>query len=79
MGHSHAPDTSAGGSQNVAHVTGTETGGITELSFDIPLNSGDSHDIVLAAGQSYLVLLSYGSSDDITSQHAARGSITVTL
>jgi hypothetical protein len=68
---SHAADTSAalGGNSNVTDISGTETGGVTEITFTIPLNSGDSRDRVLVVGQVYSVILAYGTDDSFDAPH----------
>jgi len=78
---SHRPDTELGGKDNIAEAAGSEKGGVTGLSFKIPLNSGDKHDAVLKPGQSLKLLLAHGSdnADNVTSKHAARGSVTIKL
>ena len=55
--------------QDLANVSGTESGGVTELRFTIPLDSGDSEDIALIEGNNYYVYLAYSSADDFTTSH----------
>ncbi len=57
---SHGPDVDSGGEDNVTEKSGTEAEGKTEISFTIPLNSGDSKDRPLSVGNSYGVILAYG-------------------
>ena len=75
-GHSHTIDA-------VPHIlngsTGTESGGITTITFSIPLNSGDLQDFVLAKGASVTVLFAYGATDNPATQHVAFGTKQVTL
>lgn len=59
----YSADTVLGGTDDVTEKEGTETEGITEISFTIPLNSGDSRDCVLEVGQAYLVFLGWGTTD----------------
>lgn len=78
---SHAPDTSLGGESSFAGLSGTETDGVTSITFTIPRNSGDSFDKVLTAGGSFKVLLGYGpeGSDDFTTYHRWVKSVDLTL
>jgi len=78
---SHKPDTALGGRNNIADAAGSEKGGVTELSFKLPLNSGDKNDAVLKPGSSLKLLLAHGSdnADNVISKHAARGSVTIKL
>jgi hypothetical protein len=78
---SHESDVSGGGSDDVTDKGGTETGGVTEITFSIPLDSGDTRDRPLAEGNTYGVILSRGpnGADDHTTQHAARAATTITL
>ncbi len=77
--HSHAPDTSLGGTNDVADIAGTETGGITEIGFTIPLDSGDLQDQVLVVGESYLVILAWGTDDDFDTPHTVRVSTEIEI
>ena len=78
---SHAPDTSLGGESSFTNLHGTESDGVTSISFTIPRNSGDGYDKVLTAGRSYKVLLGYGpnGSDDFTTYHRWVKSVDLTL
>ena len=76
---SHAADTGLGGSSDVTVISGTETGGTTEITFRIPLNSGDQYDKPLSAGNTYRVILARGSSDSYGTGHSARGGVNVTF
>ena len=75
----HASDESLGGQVNVGTPSGTEADGATELSFTIPLDSGDQYDRALAAGQSYDVLLAYGPNDDFEMIHQVRVEVQMQL
>ncbi len=70
--HAHAADITLGGTDDVSDAAGTETGGMTEISFTIPLDSGDSRDRVLAVGQSYTVILAWGTDDAFDTPHTVR-------
>lgn len=56
--------------QNVSNVSGKEENGITELSFTIPLSSGDKEDYApIAKSGPTKVILAYGKSDSIKLKH----------
>jgi len=76
---SHASDVSLGGTDNVTNLTGTETGGTTEVSFTIPLDSGDEFDRPLEPGAAYRVLLAYSVSSDLSVKHTQRTAVEITL
>ena len=59
----YLPDTVLGGTDDVVDKDGSEIEGITELTFTIPLNSGDPNDTVLEIGQYYLIFLAWGTND----------------
>ncbi len=59
----YLPDTVYGGSDDVADKAGTENGG-TEITFTIPLDSGDPNDVVLEVGETYLIFLAWGNNDN---------------
>ena len=75
----HQSDVSLGGSDDVRIVRGQEGGGITEIEFLIPFNSGDAFDGNLNLGQSYPVLLARGAVDNFTTQHTRMGQMTIVL
>jgi hypothetical protein len=75
----HNSDVSLGGTDNVKLISGNESDGITEIQFQLPLNSGDALDQVLSKDNSYTVILAKGNSDDFILYHAARGQTTITL
>jgi hypothetical protein len=58
----YLPDTAFNGTDDVADKAGTENGG-TEITFTIPLDSGDPYDTVLEVGNSYLVFLAWTTND----------------
>jgi hypothetical protein len=75
-GNSHPSDVSGGGVDNVSNLTGTETGGVTELRFKYPLNSGTARDITLAVGSNYNWLFArHSTNDSLTVQHTTMGVI----
>lgn len=69
---SHAADTLLGGSHDLTIDGGTENGGVTEIMFTIPLDSGDQYDKPLSAGSTYPVILarSADGQDDFSAPHA---------
>lgn len=70
----HQSDATLGGSDNVSSQGGNEVNGVTEVSFAIPLNSGDRYDRKLIPGNSYKVILAYGpdGSDNFDEKHRRR-------
>ncbi len=77
----HASDVSLGGTDDVTDISGSETTGRTEISFAIPLDSGDPYDRVLVPGNSYRVIFAYGpnGADNYTSEHVATASSNITI
>jgi hypothetical protein len=78
---SHRPDLELGGSSDVTLLEGSENNGRTEISFRIPLNSGDEYDKPLSAGRETQIIFAWGDdgSDDVTTYHSGRGSFRVEL
>lgn len=76
---SHRSDLDFGGSRDVSEVSGQESSGTTELSFTIPLNSGDQYDRPLVVGETHKVILAYGKRDNLSSKHKERTSVEITL
>ena len=77
--NSHASDIGLGGTDDVADIGGTETGSVTEITFTIPLDSGDSYDRVLLVGQVYSVILAYGADDSFDTQHTVRVGTSIEI
>lgn len=77
----HQADASLGGSDDVTNAAGSEQGGMTEISFTIPLDSGDAYDRVLLRGQTYPVLLAHGPNgvDDFTTAHQTRAVVNIQI
>jgi hypothetical protein len=65
--------------QNVTNISGTETGGVTQISFQIPLDSGDSQDRVLVIGSTVNIILAYGPGNDFTSMHTSAGAANIKI
>ena len=78
---SHKADTELGGKDDILDKTGKEENGTTEISFTIPLNSGDEKDKPLAAGKTYKVILAAGGNDadNFTSRHKKTGEVEIKL
>jgi hypothetical protein len=75
----HRSDLDFGGSRDVSDVSGRESAGTTEMSFTIPLDSGDEYDRPLVVGETYKVILAYGKRDRISVKHDERESVDITL
>ncbi len=77
----HASDISLGGTQDVRVLSGKQEDGQTEITFALPLDSGDQFDVVFTPGETYVVLMAYGpdGSDNFTSRHRSRTSLEVQL
>ncbi len=66
--------------EDILRAAGTASGGQTVVEFAIPLDSLDAEDKPLVPGRTYTVLLAYHrSSTSLTTLHAARGSVQMTL
>lgn len=70
--NSHAADTLLGGSHDLTIDGGTESGGVTEIQFTIPLDSGDQYDKALAGGSTYSIILARSADgmDNFVAPHA---------
>lgn len=77
----HRPDDQIGGDTHLAVLSGEEADGETTITFRIPLDSGDEYDQPLAAGETVQVILAYGPNgqDDMTTYHAGRAGIEITI
>lgn len=78
---SHGRDTDNGGTDDIVEAEGSEENGQTQITFAIPLDSGDPTDRPLAVGNSYNVIVGYGpdDSDNLDAYHAARGALEIEL
>ncbi len=76
---SHRSDEALGGTDDIMNIDGSEIEGVTELSFTIPLDSGDPNDRVLVEGQTYKVIFASYRKDKITMKHNSRTSREITL
>lgn len=75
----HKSDIREGGSQNVSVLTGTQTDTTTEITFTIPLDSGDEYDKPLVRGESYRLLLASNNSDNINWKHNNKYAQEITI
>lgn len=76
---SHESDEALGGTNDVTIRGGKESDDGTEISFVMPLDSGDRYDKSLQAGKSYSVLLAYGKDDNPSSMHAKKTKVNIEL
>ncbi|MFT5171415.1 MAG: hypothetical protein ACI9BD_001192 [Candidatus Marinamargulisbacteria bacterium] len=68
------------GQDNITNKTGTETSGVTEISFSIPMDSpDDEQDKDLIEGNTITVILGASGSDSFSSQHSKRSTIQIVL
>ena len=74
----HKSDVSLGGKDNVTNVKGFEKDEYTEVSFSIPLDSGDKFDKKLTKGK-HTVILSYSKFDDFKKLHSVRGKTEIEI
>lgn len=76
----HDEDVKSGGKDNLTNVSGKESGGMTEIAFTLPLNSGDKHDQVINPDGDTTVLLAYASGmDSFFIKHKFRTRLSVNL
>lgn len=75
----HSSDISLGGTDDVTIISGSESGGNTEIEFSIPLDSGDEYDQVLELEQTYTIILARGNSDDFSGFHTAADYTSISL
>ncbi len=64
----HKEDTELGGKDDVMKAAGQQTAAGTEVSFSIPLNSGDRTDNVIDPA-SVTLMLAYGKTDETAQKH----------
>ena len=77
----HGRDTENGGTDDIISAEGRETEEGAQITFTIPLDSGDPTDKPLTPGNSYKVIVAYGPdrSNNLDAYHEARGSFTMEL
>lgn len=79
MKDKHKDDDRIGGKTNVSNVSGSEEGRKTEVSFTIPVDSGDAKDTPLNLEGENVVLLAYGKSDRLVLKHKFRVLLRLNL
>lgn len=79
MKTNHKADEKLGGKLDVSDISGKEADGVTEVSFTVPLNSGDNNDKPVVADGDTTVLLAYGKSDIMILKHSFHAVLTVNL
>lgn len=76
----HKSDKKLGGKKNVSNIAGKEENGFTEISFTIPLDSGDPKDQAISLDKDTTVMLAYGAGrDSFRSKHQFKTSLKVNL
>ena len=76
----HQSDKKLGGQKNITNIAGKEENGATEISFTIPMKSGDPKDQPLSLEKDTTVLLAYGAGrDSFKSKHLFKASMKVNL
>ncbi len=76
----HKADTKSGGKNNASNTGGSEKGGVTEISFTIPLDSKDTNDTRIDPAAMTTVLLAMGGGrDSFRSVHSFRAVHRVNL
>jgi hypothetical protein len=76
---SHKTDVELGGKDDILEKSAAIRADGTELSFTIPLDSGDAYDKKMEIGNKYKVLLAYGASSDLTKKHKKKSSVKMQL
>jgi hypothetical protein len=76
----HKKDTKLGGQINITDIAGKEENGVTEITFSIPLNSGDPKDCPIWTDKDNTVLLAYGAGrDSFTAKHRFKTALKVNM
>ena len=75
----HKSDSKIGGKKNISNISGSETGGVTELKFTIPLNSGDPKDTPINVNKDITMIFAFGNKDSYRLGHKFFKTITVNL
>jgi hypothetical protein len=74
----HNKDSKSGGQDNITNAAGNEANGFTEISFTIPLNSGDAKDGAILPDKENVVLLAYGPGrDSFKTRHAFKTALKI--
>lgn len=76
----HKPGTSLGGQHRITNVFGTQTNGITEIGFSIPLDPGDATHRKIDPAAETTVLLAYSATmANFRSKHSYRAAFHINL
>ena len=76
----HKADTKSGGTNNATNISGQEKKGMTEISFSMPLNSGETVDTPIDPDGMTTVLLGQGGGrDSFRSVHSFKSVHKITL
>jgi hypothetical protein len=75
----HKRDVELGGKDDILEKSANILANGTEISFTMPLDSGDPYDIKLEAGKTYKIILAYGKTTDLTKKHAKKHSAELKL
>lgn len=70
----HSPDDKLGGKNDVVNPEGMEEGGVTTISFTLPLAAGDKFDKTIDVSKDYRIMVAFGSGrDSFSAGHQYRG------
>jgi hypothetical protein len=75
----HKKNQELGGDGHVMNPSGIEKNGITEISFEIPLKTGDKLDRPITVNGDTGLLLAYGASKNLAQIHMFRAKLNVNL
>jgi hypothetical protein len=76
----HQKDSKGGGERHVENVSGKEENGATEISFTIPVDSGEPKDRPIWIDRENTILLAYGAGrDSFRTKHVFRTVLKVNL
>jgi hypothetical protein len=75
----HKKNEDIGGASHIMNPSGTEKNGMTEISFTIPLKTGNKLDRPIDVNGNTAVLLAYGESKNLAQLHAFRAKLNVNL
>ena len=76
----HMKDKKVGGETNLSDISGQEKDGITEVTFVIPLKSGDPKDQPISSDKENTILLAYGGDrDSFRTKHKFKAVLKVNL
>ena len=70
----HSPDDKLGGKNDVLDPQGTEEGGVTTISFALPLTAGDKADKAIDVSKTNRIIVAFGTGrDSFSAGHKYRG------